>query len=49
MEIDKMTKGKMITELKRKGIRRGEKNNAIVPLEHLKNWAIVKLYYEHCV
>lgn len=44
-----MGKGKMIRALKAKGIRRAEKGSAMVALEHLKTWAIIKLYYEHCV
>ena len=39
-----MTKGKMIRELKKIGIRRGEKNGAVVKLEHLKSFEVVKLY-----
>lgn len=43
-----MGKGRMIKELKVKGIRRGEKNGAIVKLEHLKTFAIITLWAEHC-
>lgn len=43
-----MTKGKMIRELKKVGIRRGEKCGATVSLEHLKTFDIIKLYNEHC-
>lgn len=43
-----MTKGKMIKELKAKGIRYGEKNGATVQLEHLKTFQIIDLYYTHC-
>ena len=42
-----MTKGKMITALKKKGIRKGDKNGAVVPLEHLKTYQVTKMYYEH--
>ena len=41
-------KGKMIKELKAKGVRRGEKNGSIVSLEHLKSYEVIKLYAEHC-
>lgn len=40
-----MTKGKMIQILKKNGIRRGEKDKAIVPLEHLKYPQIATIYY----
>ena len=43
-----MTKGKMISELKKKGIRRGDKDGAMVSLEHLKTFDVIKLYYEYC-
>ena len=43
-----MTKGKMIKELKAKGIRSGEKNGAKVQLEHLKSFQVTELYYAHC-
>ena len=43
-----MGKGKMIKELKAKGIRRGEKNGAVVKLEHLKTFDIIRLWSEHC-
>jgi hypothetical protein len=39
-----MTKGKMIQILKKNGIRRGEKDKAIVPLEHLKTSQIMTIY-----
>lgn len=42
-----MTKGKMIRELKKIGIRRGEKNGAVVKLEHLKSFEVAKLYGLH--
>lgn len=44
-----MTKGKMISALKAKGIRTGDKNGAMVSLEHLKTFQVINLYYEHCV
>ena len=44
-----MTKGKMISALKAKGIRAGDKNGAMVSLEHLKTFQVINLYYEHCV
>lgn len=42
------TKGTMIKELKKNGIRRGDKNGSIVKLEHLKAYQVTKLYYQHC-
>lgn len=44
-----MTKGKMIKELKAKGIRSGEKDGAKVSLEHLKSYQVTKMYYTYCV
>lgn len=44
-----MTKGKMIRSLKERGIRKGDKDGAMVSLEHLKVYQITKLYYEYCV
>ena len=44
-----LTKGKMIKELHKMGIRSGDKNGAIVKLSHLKTHQIIALYYEHCV
>lgn len=41
-----ITKGEMIKILKRYGIRKGEKGNAIVKLEHLKYEDICKIYAE---
>ena len=41
-------KGKMITELKKKGIRTGDKNGAKVGLEHLKSYQVAELYYQYC-
>lgn len=43
------TKGKMINELKKAGIRTGEKNGAAVNLSHLKAYQVTNLYYQHCV
>ena len=39
-----LTKGKMIKELKKRGIRKGNKNGATVSLEHLKICDIIKLF-----
>ena len=44
-----LTKGKMVRELKKTGIRTGDKNGAKVKLEHLKSFTITELYYQHCV
>lgn len=44
-----LTKGFMTRELKQRGIRTGEKNGAMVSLEHLKTYQIIKMYYEYCV
>ena len=43
-----LTKGKMISALKKAGIRKGDKNGFDVPLEHLKTYQIIKMYYELC-
>ena len=43
-----LTKGTMIKELKKNGIRRGDKNGAIVKLEHLKTFEVIKLYFTYC-
>lgn len=43
-----MTKGKMIKSLKQKNIRRGDKHGAMVPLEHLKTYQVINLYYQYC-
>ena len=43
-----LTKGLMTRELKKKGIRTGDKMGATVQLEHLKTYQVTKLYYEHC-
>jgi hypothetical protein len=43
-----LTKGKMIQQLKEKGIRTGDKNGAKVKLEHLKSFAITELYHQYC-
>ena len=42
-----LTKGKMINELKKVGIRTGEKNGAAVGLSHLKTAQVTELYYQH--
>ena len=44
-----LTKGVMVKALKEKGIRSGDKDGATVKLEHLKTFAVTKLYFEHCV
>ena len=44
-----LTKGMMINELKKAGIRTGEKNGASVGLSHLKTAQVTELYYQHCV
>lgn len=41
-----MTKGKLIKELKAKGIR---KSATGAKLEHCKTYEIIKLYYDKCV
>lgn len=43
-----LSKGKMISELKKNGIRTGDKNGAEVSLEHLKTFQVIKLYYQYC-
>ena len=43
-----MTKGKMIKQLKAKGVRYSEKDGAKVQLEHLKTFQIIDLYYTYC-
>lgn len=43
-----LSKGKMISELKKNGIRKGDKNGARVSLEHLKTFQVIELYYNHC-
>lgn len=43
-----LSKGKMIAELKKKGIRSGDKNGAMVGLSHLKTYQVIELYYRHC-
>lgn len=43
-----LSKGKMISELKKKGIRKGDKNGAEVSLEHLKTFQVIKLYSQYC-
>jgi hypothetical protein len=44
-----LTKGKMINELKKIGIRMGEKNGAAVGLSHLKTPQVTELYYKNIV
>ena len=41
------TKGTMIKELKAHGVRKADKNGAIVGLEHLKYYQVVNLYYDN--
>ena len=43
------TKGTLIKELKELGIRKGDKDGAVVSLEHLKYYQVVNLYYKHCI
>ena len=43
-----LTKGSMIKELKKNGIRSGDKNSSKVKLEHLKIFEVTKLYYTYC-
>ena len=43
-----LTKGKMISALKKAGIRSGDKNGTNVKLEHLKFYQVIELYYQHC-
>lgn len=42
-----ITKGKMIKELKKAGIRRADKNGASVNLEALKTYQVINLYYTY--
>lgn len=42
-----LTKGKMINELKKAGIRIGDKNGVDVSLSHLKTAQVTELYYQH--
>lgn len=44
-----LTKGKMVTALKKVGIYKGDKNGAMVGLSHLKTYKITELYYQYCV
>ena len=44
-----LTKGQMIKELKKIGIRKGNKNGTDLKLEHLKFSDIVNLYFTHCI
>lgn len=43
-----LTKGKMITVLKKHGIRFGDKNGAKVKIEHLKTAQVINLYFQYC-
>lgn len=43
-----LTKGSMIKALKQRGIRTGDKDGALVALEHLKTFQVTDLYYKHC-
>ena len=43
-----LTKGFMVRELKKAGIRKGDKNGAMVQLEHLKTYQIISMYYQYC-
>jgi hypothetical protein len=43
-----LSKGKMISALKKVGIRKGDKNGAEVKLEHLKTPEITTLYFTYC-
>ena len=43
-----LTKGFMTKELKKAGVHTGDKDGAMVSLEHLKTYQITKMYYEHC-
>jgi hypothetical protein len=43
-----LTKGKMIKQLKKIGVRTGDKDGALVALEHLKTFQVTDLYYKHC-
>ena len=44
-----MTKGKMIKALKEAGVRSGDKDGYTVPLEHLKTYQVIKMYYQYCI
>lgn len=43
-----LTKGQMIKELKKNGIRKGNKGTTEVSLEHLKTSQIITLYSKYC-
>lgn len=43
-----LTKGFMVKELKKSGVRTGDKEGATVKVEHLKTHQITKMYYEYC-
>lgn len=42
------SKGKLIKELKAKGIRKGDKQGATVQLEHLRYADVVNLWFQYC-
>lgn len=42
-----MFKGQMIRKLKSIGVRKGDKNGALVKLEHLKTSDVIKIYKQH--
>ena len=42
-----MFKGQMIRKLKSIGVRTGDKNGAIVKLEHLKTSDVIKVYKKY--
>ena len=44
-----LTKGKMINELKKIGIRKGDKDGAVVCLEALQTHQVTALYFKHIV
>ena len=47
--MDRYTKGDLIKELKKAGVRRGITNSGTeVSLEHLKYADIIHLYYDNC-
>ena len=43
-----LTKGFMMRELKKVGVRKGDKNGLTVQLEHLKSFEVSKLYHQYC-
>lgn len=49
LRMDRYTKGDLIKELKKAGVRRGITNSGTeVSLEHLKYADVINLYYSHC-